>query len=81
MTQDEMQRLLLYLADELSDFQKIRHYLHIAIEQLDNPNKDTFSRIELLVNAYLSESDRILDESNGILRKLKKPCSSKIISK
>ena len=72
MTQDETQSLLLYLVDELRDFQKIRFYLQIAIEQLDNPNKDTFSRIELLINAYISESDRILDESDGLIRKLRK---------
>lgn len=78
MTQDEMQRLLLSVVDEISRIERDRQYLHIAIEQLDNANDKTNLRVELLVSTYLSDTDDALDELKSHFRKLRKVFSSQL---
>jgi|GEM_PF-7072606 hypothetical protein len=78
MTQDEMQRLLLEVVDQISRIEKSQQYLHIAIEQLDNSSDKTNLRVELLVSTYLSDTDDALDILRVDFRKLRKVLSSQL---
>ncbi len=61
MTQDLM-ILLIRLQDELNRLFALLQVLEIALEQLDQPDGKTLSRVDLLISLYLPQAEYHFDE-------------------
>jgi hypothetical protein len=70
MTQDEMQRLLIRIVDEIECVIWYHELIQIALEQLRNPNDKTLHRIDLLLSSYSEYCDHHFDELRTCFRRM-----------
>lgn len=73
MAQNEINSLILAAMDENNHLKQSRILLDIAVEQLAfKDSSQTFERIEVLLNEYVSSYDHHFDELQAILYRLRK---------
>lgn len=70
MTQDEMQRLLIRIVDEVECIFWYYELVQIALEQLKNPNEKTLDRVDLLLSSYSEYCDYHFDELKSYFKRI-----------
>lgn len=64
--------LLIRLQDELNRLFVLLQVLEIALEQIDQPDEKTMSRIDLLISLYLPQAEYRFDELKYITDRIKR---------